>query len=297
MYHAKRNQLGVAWYDEELDVDAPRRLDLYLSARDALEQHDMHVRFQPKVSASTGQITGAEALARWNHPVHGEIPPVEFVPLLSQAGLIGRLTRFVIERAIEAAATFRDAGVDVPIAVNLTPRDLLDPELPNDLRTLLATSGVDPTAIHVEITEDAMVVDFDTSVWVLCELRALGIRVSIDDFGTGYSSLQHLHRLPVDQIKIDRSFVGRMVHDDSAAAIVRASINLAADLGLTTVAEGVDTRDTLRAVQRLGCGEVQGFLVERPVPAHEFLRWALTWSPERFLADTEPIEPTLHAHV
>jgi diguanylate cyclase (GGDEF)-like protein len=296
MYHAKRNQLGVVWYDEELDVDAPRRLDLYLSARDALEQHDMYVRFQPKVSASTGQITGAEALARWRHPIHGEISPVEFVPLLSQAGLIGRLTRFVIERAIDAAATFRDAGVDVPIAVNLTPRDLLDPELPNDLRSMLDAAGVDPTAIHVEITEDAMVVDFDTSVWVLCELRALGIRVSIDDFGTGYSSLQHLHRLPVDQIKIDRSFVSRMVGDDSAAAIVRASINLAADLGLTTVAEGVDTHDTLRAVQRLGCDEVQGFLVERPVPTHEFLRWALTWSAERFLADTEPSEPALHAH-
>jgi diguanylate cyclase (GGDEF)-like protein len=296
MYHAKRNQLGVVWYDEELDIDAPRRLDLYLSARDALEQHDMHVHFQPKVSVATGEITGAEALARWSHPVHGDISPVEFVPLLSQAGLIGRLTRFVIERAVDAAATFRDAGVHVPIAVNLTPRDLLDPELPNDLRAMLEAARVDPTAIHVEITEDAMVVDFDTSVTVLRELRSLGIRVSIDDFGTGYSSLQHLHRLPVDQIKIDRSFVSRMVRDDSAAAIVRASINLAADLGLTTVAEGVDTFDTLQSLRELGCGEVQGFLVERPVPVHEFLRWALSWSPEDFATEAALIGPTLHAH-
>ncbi len=145
MYHAKRNQLGVVWYDAELDVDAPRRLDLYLSARDALEGHDLFVHFQPKVSTTTGEITGAEALARWTHPIHGEVSPVEFVPLLAQAGLIGRLTRFVVDRAVEAAATFRDAGVNVPIAVNLTPRDLLDPELPGDIQLAIERAGVSPS--------------------------------------------------------------------------------------------------------------------------------------------------------
>ena len=124
-----------------------------------------------------------------------------------------------------------------------------------------------------------MVVDFETSVEVLSRLRRLGIRVSIDDFGTGYSSMQHLHRLPVDQIKIDRSFVGRMTYDESAAAIVRASINLAVDLGLTTVAEGIDNTATLELVSQLGCSELQGYLVHPPVPVHEFLRWALDWDP------------------
>lgn len=292
MYHAKRNQLGVFWYDPELDIDTPRRLDLYLSARDALEGQDLFVHFQPKVSATTGEVTGAEALARWTHPVHGDVSPVEFVPLLAQAGLIGRLTRFVIDRAVEAAAIFRDAGLHVPVAVNLTPRDLLDPDLPCDISAALERSGVDPTALHVELTEDAMVVDFDTSVEVLSRLRRLGIRVSIDDFGTGYSSMQHLHRLPVDQIKIDRSFVGRMTYDESAAAIVRASINLAVDLGLTTVAEGIDNNATLELVSQLGCSELQGYLVHPPVPVQEFLRWALEWDPTDLIVNS----PRSRAH-
>ncbi|MEO6653358.1 MAG: EAL domain-containing protein [Ilumatobacteraceae bacterium] len=283
MYQAKRNQSGVVWYDEELDLDAPRRLDLYLSAQAALEGEDLFVHFQPKVSTTTGKVTGAEALARWTHPVHGEVSPTEFVPLMAQAGLIGRLTRFVIEHAIDAAATFRDAGVDIPIAVNLTPRDLLDPELPDDVMAMLTTASVAPTSLHVEITEDAMVVDFETSVSVLSRLRAYGIKVAIDDFGTGYSSLQHLHRLPVDQIKIDRSFVSRMSTDESAAAIVRASINLAADLHLSTVSEGIDNTETLELARALGCDEVQGYFVHRPVPAPDFLRWALAWSPETVL--------------
>ncbi|MFW2336336.1 putative bifunctional diguanylate cyclase/phosphodiesterase [Ilumatobacter sp.] len=277
MYEAKRQQAGVVWYEPALDADAPRRLDLYLSARAALESGDLFVHYQPKISTVTGGITGAEALARWTHQVHGDVPPSEFVPLLAQAGLIGHLTRFVIEHGISTAAMFRQAGIEIPIAVNLTPRDLLDPELPDDIAEMLTTNGVPPGALHVEITEDAMVVDFDTSVSVLSRLRELGVRVAIDDFGTGYSSLQHLHRLPVDQLKIDRSFVSRMSSDDRAAAIVRASINLAGDLGLATVAEGIDDPATLRIVTDLGCDEVQGFLIQRPMDAQAFLIWALAW--------------------
>jgi len=286
MYEAKRQQAGVVWYEPELDADAPRRLDLYLSARAALESGDLFVHYQPKISTVTGAITGAEALARWTHDVHGDVPPSEFVPLLAQAGLIGHLTRFVIENAISTAVVFRDAGIDIPIAVNLTPRDLLDPELPGDISKMLATSGVAPRALHVEITEDAMVVDFETSVSVLSRLRGLGVRVAIDDFGTGYSSLQHLHRLPVDQLKIDRSFVSRMASDDRAAAIVRASINLAGDLGLSTVSEGIDDPGTLRLVSDLGCDEVQGFLIQRPLDATAFLRWGLAWDHDQWTAVT-----------
>ncbi len=277
MYEAKRNQLGVVWYTPALDSDAPRRLDLYLSARAALEEGELYIHLQPKVSTGDGRITGAEALVRWTHPVHGPISPTEFVPLISQAGLIGKLTRFVIERAAETSVTLRDAGIEIPIAVNLTPRDLLDPSLPDDMAQILADVGVEPGALEVEITEDAMVVDFDTSIMVLSRIRALGVSVAIDDFGTGYSSLQHLHRLPVDHLKIDRSFVSRLAEDDSADAIVRASISLADDLGLRTVAEGIEDVRSFKFVADLGCDEVQGFLVSRPLPAMEFMRWVHEW--------------------
>jgi diguanylate cyclase (GGDEF)-like protein len=279
MYEAKRNQLGVVWYSSELDANAPRRLDLYMSVSSALESEEFCVHFQPKVALRDGRITGVEALIRWTHPLHGSISPVEFVPLIVQAGLIGKLTRLVMRRAAEASVAMRAAGLQLPVAVNLTPRDLLDRALVEDMTTMLAETGVAPSDLQVELTEDAMIVDFDTSVVMLRELRDLGLRISIDDFGTGYSSLQHLHRLPVDELKIDRNFVGRVTTDTSAAAIVRASINLAADLGLTTVAEGVEDEETLNAVMDLGCDEVQGYLVCRPMSLPELIGWARNWRP------------------
>ena len=213
MYEAKRNQLGVVWYAPELDADAPRRLDLYMSVSSALDDEEFRVHFQPKVALRDGRITGAEALVRWHHPLHGPIPPVEFVPLIVQAGLIGKLTRLVMRRAAEASVAMRAAGFALPVAVNLTPRDLLDRALLGDLQTMLAETGVEPCALQLELTEDAMIVDFETSVAMLRDLRDLGLQISIDDFGTGYSSLQHLHRLPVDELKIDRNFVGRLTTD------------------------------------------------------------------------------------
>jgi len=279
MYQAKRNQLGVVWYTPELDADAPRRLDLYLSARSALEQEDLYIHLQPKVSAHDGRITGAEALVRWTHPAHGPISPEEFVPLIEHAGLIGKLTRFVIDRAAQTSSTLRAAGIDIPIAVNLTPRDLLDPTLPDDIAMILEDHELEAGALEVEITEDAMIVDFDTSITVLHRIRELGLRIAIDDFGTGYSSLQHLHRLPVDQLKIDRSFVNRLSTDESALAIVQASIGLGRDLGLGTIAEGVQDEISLDLVERFGCDEVQGFHISPPLPAAEFMRWANEWNP------------------
>jgi diguanylate cyclase (GGDEF)-like protein len=283
MYEAKRNQLGVIWYTPELDADAPRRLDLYLSARAALVNEELFVHFQPKVSSLDGRVTGVEALVRWTHPTYGPISPLEFVPLIAQAGLIGRLTRYVLQRAVEAVIMFRSAGIDVPVAVNLTPRDLLDGALPDDIARILSDANVEPSSLFIEITEDSMVVDFDTSSLVLNRIRDLGVHVAIDDFGTGYSSLQHLHRLPVDQIKIDRSFISRLKDDPFAAAIVRASINLANDLRLNSVAEGVEDEHALRIVTRAGCQEIQGFLVSRPLPVSDFIRWALEWNPLGFL--------------
>ena len=284
MYQAKRNQLGIVWYTPDLERDAPRRTDLYLSARQALDEGHFSVEIQPKVSTVDGRITGGEALLRWTHPKHGPVSPLEFLPLIDQAGLAAKMTRFVLTRAIDAAAMCRDAGIEVPIAVNLTSRDLLDPRLPGEIQSLLADAGLPASAIQVEITEDAMVVDFDTSVRVLSAVRAAGVRVAIDDFGTGYSSLQHLHRLPVDQLKIDRSFVSRLSSDSSAAAIVRASVSLANDLGLVIVAEGVEDEESLHLVADMGCGEVQGFLISRSRPLLDFIAWSRRWN------DTAPAD-------
>ena len=283
MYEAKRNQLGVIWYQPELDADAPRRLDLYLSVSSALAGDDFYVHFQPKVSLIDGRITGAEALVRWTHPTHGPIAPSEFVPLIVQAGMIGKLTRYVLRRSAEAAIVLRSEGCGLRIAVNLTPRDLLDPSLVDDLQLILEDTGAEPGMLQVEITEDAMVVDYEMSIAMLNQLRNIGICVAIDDFGTGYSSLQHLHQLPIDELKIDRSFISRMDCDDSAAAIVRASVNLANDLSLTTVAEGIEDDHALRTLGRLGCREAQGYAISRPIPIHDLVRWARDWSPAAFV--------------
>ena len=282
MYEAKRNRLGAVWYTPELDADAPRRLDLYMSASPAMENEDFYVHFQPKVSIADGRLTGAEALVRWHHPTHGQISPREFLPLVVQAGLSTKLTRFVIGRAAAAIAMFRDVGINIPIAVNLTPRDLLDPTFPEDVVRMFAEADVALSSLQLEITEDSMVVDVDTSVAVLNQLRDMGVVIAIDDFGTGYSSLQQLHRLPVNHLKIDRSFIARLSSDDSAAAIVRASINLANELGLTTIAEGIEDEESLRIVSNLGCQEIQGYLVSQAVPAYDFVRWARGWNPKAF---------------
>ena len=282
MYEAKRNRLGTVWYTPELDADAPRRLDLYMSASPAMENEDFYVHFQPKISIADGSVTGAEALVRWHHPTHGQISPLEFLPLVVQAGLSTKLTRFVIGRAAAAIAMFRDVGINIPIAVNLTPRDLLDPTFPADVVRMFTEANVALSSLQLEITEDSMVVDVDTSVAVLNQLRDMGVVIAIDDFGTGYSSLQQLHRLPVNHLKIDRSFIARLSSDDSAAAIVRASINLANELGLTTIAEGIEDEDSLRIVSNLGCQEVQGYLVSKAVPAFDFVRWVHEWKPQSF---------------
>lgn len=277
MYRTKREQRGIGWFSEELDDEAPRRLELLRALRVAIADNEFEVQLQPKVSSDDGHLVGVEALARWNHPEYGSISPMEFVPLLTQVGLVSDLTRLVIQKAVVTARTLENAGFAVPVALNLTPRDLLEPRFCEFLVEALEAENVDPSQLLVEVTEDVMIVDFDTSVEALRRIREAGVKVAIDDFGTGYSSLQHLHRLPVDQLKIDRSFVARLGTDDSAMAVVRASVNIARDLGLLTVAEGVEDALSLQLAHGLGCDQVQGYLVSRPLPVAEFVQWAMDW--------------------
>lgn len=284
MYDAKRTQKGVVWYSADLDENAPRRLELSLAVRSALNEHELEVYLQPKVSLATGKVTSAEALVRWDHPTYGAISPEEFVPLLYQAGMIGGLTRFVLSQAAEFAKKSKDAGSCIPISVNFTPRDLLDPDLPGHIAEILSTHGLVGADLVVEITEDAMIVDLEASIASLERIRELGIRISLDDFGTGYSSLQHLHRLPVDELKIDRSFVSSLNLSEDAAAIVRASIGLARDLGMKTVGEGVEDLATVNSLIELGCDEVQGFFVSPPIPCPEFGAWLRDWEPDHLFS-------------
>ena len=296
MYQAKRNQVGVVWYTPELDIDAPRRLDLYLSVHAAVDSEDLFVHFQPKICVADGTIAGVEALVRWVHPKYGLISPNEFIPLISHAGLTRRLTRFVLRRSVEAVAMLDAAGLEIPIAVNLTPRDLLDSSLPDELEQILAELDVAPERLMIEITEDAMVVDFDTSISVLTRIRDLGVSVALDDFGTGYSSLKHLHRLPIDQIKIDRSFVTTLETDRDAHAIVRAAANLSRDLSLSSVAEGVENDYMLRTVANLGCQQIQGYMISKPLAITELIRWASEWNPSWLVGRLaqRPLVPEQH---
>jgi diguanylate cyclase (GGDEF)-like protein len=272
---ANQQEADVVLFDERFDVATPRRLALLSDLRAAIDDEAIDIHVQPKVDLATGAVTGAEALARWTHPELGFIPPSEFIPLVEQAGLVGRLTRLVLARSADTAADLRRLGLAVPIAVNLSVRDLLDPSLPGAVDTLLRRRELPGSLLEVEITEGAMVVDFDTSLATLQRLRERGLTIAVDDYGTGYSSLTYLHRLPVDCLKIDRSFIKDLATDPTAAAIVRSSIRLAHDLGLSVVAEGVEDDETLERLTALGCDQAQGYLLARPMPATAFLMWMI----------------------
>jgi EAL domain-containing protein (putative c-di-GMP-specific phosphodiesterase class I) len=218
-------------------------------------------------------VCGAEALVRWEHPELGLLSPASFLQLIEQTPMIGPLTRHVIDRSIEQCGKWRRGGHELAVSVNLSVRNLLDRELPEEIESLLIAHQLPAAALHLEITESMIMSDPDRAVATLTSLSALGIRLSIDDFGTGYSSLGHLSRMPVDELKIDRSFVTSMLRDESNLIIVRSTINLGHDLGLEVVAEGVEDEFTLERLRVLGCDRIQGYHVSRPLAADAFGDW------------------------
>ena len=273
MYTAKRTGGGYAFYAPEHDQSSIRRLSLLGEIRRAIAEDEFVLHFQPSVDLATGDLRGVEALVRWQHPVHGLMPPAEFIELAEVSGTIQALTRWVLERAIETICAWRDEGVVVPVAVNLSVRNLYDLELPAWLDQLLADRGVEASMLILEITESELMDDPLYAMEVLGKLKALGVATSIDDFGTGYSSLAYLKNLPIDELKIDRSFVGTMVTDESDLTIVRSIIDLSHNLGLDVVAEGVEDADTLERLAEMGCDRAQGFFMSRPVPSTDMLAW------------------------
>jgi diguanylate cyclase (GGDEF)-like protein len=272
MYAAKDRRLGVFLYDGALDASTTDALTLVSELRPALERNELVLHFQPQLELKSGEIVGAEALVRWQHPERGLLPPGAFVPFVERTGASRALSDYVLAAAAIQLRDWRTLGFDLGVAVNLTMFDLLDARLPERVEKLLERSGVEPERFELEITESVIMGDparvFEVVEW----LKAIGVRLAIDDFGTGYSSLSYLKSLPIDVLKIDRSFVMNMEANESDSAIVRSTVDLAHNLGLTVVAEGVDSAATLEELTRYGCDVAQGFHIARPCAADDF--WA-----------------------
>jgi diguanylate cyclase (GGDEF)-like protein len=278
MYIAKRTGSGQAFYAPDQDPNSPDRLLLMGELRKAIDQDEFTLHFQPKVDLATGQVRGAEALVRWLHPQRGLVPPDQFIAIAEQTGLIRPLSRWVLGAALRQWRQWQLAGLEIEIAVNLSMHDLHDPELPTIIAGLLATWAVAPAWLRVEITESMLMADPTRALTIVTRLREMGVRISIDDFGAGYSSLAYLKRLPIDELKIDRSFVRQLATDENDATIVRSTIALAHDLGLTVVTEGVEDHAAWDRLVAFGCDGAQGYLVSRPLPAADFVAWLSQWA-------------------
>ncbi|MEU8081880.1 bifunctional diguanylate cyclase/phosphodiesterase [Catellatospora citrea] len=270
LYQAKESGSRVAAYDPHRDRTSTDRLALVAELRAALATDDqLHLVMQPAVDLDTGAPSGVEALIRWHHPRRGLLLPKHFVRAVEASDLLGRFTRHVLDQALTLAAEWTRQGIDVPVAVNLSPRSLLDPQLPADVDELLRRHGIPASRLVLEITETVVLSPLPITDQVLRELRGLGVRFAVDDFGTGFSSLTFLTRIAVDELKVDRTFVARMADSRQAAAIVQAVVDLGRQLGLRVVAEGVETADQRIALRRLGCDAGQGFHFSHPLPADE----------------------------
>ena len=274
MYQAKVHHRGIRIHDPS-HAHPPGQSGLAVLAelREAVLKGAVTVHVQPQARTDTAHVYGAEALIRWNHPQLGVLPPSEFLPLAKRHGLIDDLTRLVLDHAVAAAAAWRADGLDLSVAVNLTPDSLVDGTILTTVETVLRRHGLPPSRLTLEITEDSVISDPARTIAWLAALRATGVRLSVDDFGTGYSSLSYLKRLPVHEVKVDKSFVTKMCHDPDDATIVRSIVDLAGNLSLDVVAEGVEDQTTWDRLRSLGCTAAQGYHLSRPMPLEEFAPW------------------------
>lgn len=267
MYAAKQARAGVLRYDVSTDRNDASKLVLMTELRIAVEREELEVHYQPIVDTATGVLKKVEALVRWQHPTKGMIPPSAFIPLAEHTRLIIDLNRLVLREAVRQCGIWRDRGVDLGVTVNMTVLDLLERSFAGDVQEVLRAAAFPATSLTIEITEGAFVQEPDRVRRTLDSLRAIGVQIAIDDFGTGYSSLSYLKELPVDVLKIDRSFVFDLPGSDASTAIVAAAIELSHRLGLTVVAEGVETDAQYTCLEALGCDLIQGYLISRPVSA------------------------------
>jgi diguanylate cyclase (GGDEF)-like protein/PAS domain S-box-containing protein len=273
MYTAKENQSGYSFHSREAGSRSPDQLALVAELRVAIEREQLELHYQPKLHLRSGLMTRAEVLIRWNHPNRGFLAPTQFIPLAERTGLIRPLTDWLLDHALEQCRAWQDAGAPVHVAVNISAKSLLDQDLPQKVHAALARWNVDPRFLKIEITESSIMADPAHALAILAMLQSMGVRLSVDDFGTGYSSLTHLRELPIDEIKIDKSFVAQMTVSDADAAIVRTVIHLAHDLGKQVCAEGVENEATWRMLSDLGCDLAQGYWIAKPMPANELMQW------------------------
>jgi diguanylate cyclase (GGDEF)-like protein len=278
MYNAKSQRLGVEVYRDEIDRRTPARLSMLGDLRAAIEQDQLKIHYQPKLDLATGTVIGAEALVRWTHPVRGMVPPIQFVRVAEDTGLIKQLTDLMLGRGIRTLREIQDRGYHLGLAVNLSTHDLLDTKLAERVNDHLRANGVEPGMLTLEITESSLLIDAPRARSTINELNDIGVRMSIDDFGTGYSSLSYLRRLPVVELKIDRSFVANVLLDEQDEVIVRSTIDLGHNLGLVVVAEGVENNEVLEHLRHFGCDVAQGFCISRPLAANHFVSWLATTS-------------------
>jgi diguanylate cyclase (GGDEF)-like protein len=273
MYEAKQQHSSIAVYERGHDEHHLRQITLMGELRLAQERNELSLAFQPKIDLHDGRVAHVEALLRWDHPQLGRIHPEEFIPLAEHSGLISLVTRYVIDEALRQSSPWMQQGLIQGVAINLSPLDLLDRALPGYVQERLSAHGVDAMRLVLEVTETTVMRDIVASLDTMRRLRALGVRLSIDDFGTGHSSLAHLRSLPVDEIKIDKSFILALRGDDEDAVIVRSAIEIGHNMGLSVIAEGVEDAHSLEILQALKCDMVQGYLFSPPLPAKEFVAW------------------------
>ena len=276
MYDAKSQHFGVELFRPELDRRTPARLSMLGDLRQAIENGDIDVEYQPKLDLASGLITGAEALARWTHHARGEVPPADFVRVAEDTGLIKQLTDIMLARGIAELRHLHDRGHQLSLSVNLSTHDLLDANLAGRAAGYLSAHQVDPGCLTLEITESSLLVEAPRTRATIHELHELGIRLSIDDFGTGYSSLSYLRQLPVSELKVDQSFIANMLIDTQDEVIVRSTIDLGHNLGLEVVAEGVENEQILDQLRSIRCDVAQGFAISRPLNAQRLLAWLHT---------------------
>jgi EAL domain-containing protein (putative c-di-GMP-specific phosphodiesterase class I) len=273
MYTAKRARCGYTLYQSDQDTSTRERLNLLGEMRQALARDEFVLHYQPKLSLPDGRLIGAEALARWQHPTRGLIAPGEFIPAAESTGLIVPFTLHVLRLALTQVSKWQTSDADFSVAVNLSPRCLAEVDLTAKILGLLQETGVPAHLLELEITENTLAHDPERALSTLTALHNAGIRLSIDDFGTGYSSMSYLKRLPVSELKVDRSFVSGMLTDLDDSVLVRSVVDLGHNLGLTVVAEGVEDQATMDALSALGCDIAQGFHLGRPMNVEAFALW------------------------
>lgn len=273
MHAAKQRKDAVLMYAPALDEYSPYRLTLTSELRQGIDHNQLLLHYQPKITLSNGEVFGVEALVRWQHPRHGLMHPNDFIPLAERTGLIKHLTSWVLNQALQQCRVWQQEKMDMTVAVNISAQALLDLDLPDIIAGRLAAYDLSAQSLILEITESAIMADTDRALRILTRLAEMGVRLSIDDFGTGYSSLAYLSKLPASEIKIDRSFVAAMTDHENDAMIVRATIDLAHNLGLMVIAEGVESSNIFAELKALGCDAVQGYYISPPLDTQKLTIW------------------------